>query len=112
MNVELYAVTASGYRAITEEMQLQPGETAVREVPQRVMDRIKADQARSDRAQLLRDTDWTQMADASLTASQKVAMAAYRQALRDLPSLAGFPDVPWPSMPVLGEGAAGAISAK
>lgn len=107
MSADLYAVTVSGYRAITEGMPLQPGETAVREVPQSVMERIKVDQARSDRAQLLRDTDWTQMPDAQLTAAQKSAMAAYRQTLRDMPAQPGWPNLPWPAIPGLGEGAAG-----
>lgn len=108
----MYAITDSGYRAITAGMSLNPGESATQDIPASLALRIRSDMAKTQRSQLLRDTDWTQMADASLTAAQKAAMAAYRQALRDLPSLAGFPDVPWPTMPVLGEGAAGAISAK
>ena len=108
----MFAITQHGFRAITAEMDLAPGEERVQLIPAELIARIDADQRRQERAQLLRDTDWTQMADASLTAAQKAAMAAYRQALRDLPGIAGFPDVPWPTMPVLGEGAAGAISAK
>lgn len=33
---------------------------------------------------LLKDSDWTQVADVSLTAEQKAAWRTYRQALRDL----------------------------
>ena len=33
---------------------------------------------------LLKDSDWTQVADVSLTAEQKAAWLTYRQALRDL----------------------------
>lgn len=40
---------------------------------------------RTERNARLRDCDWTQMADAPLTADQKAAYAAYRQQLRDMP---------------------------
>lgn len=46
------------------------------------------------------------MADSPLTAQEKVAYQAYRQALRDLPSLPGFPNVAWPLPPALTDGAA------
>ena len=41
---------------------------------------------RSQRDAMLRDTDWTQIADASLGAHTAEEWAAYRQELRDLPS--------------------------
>lgn len=49
----------------------------------------------------LRNSDWTQGADASnvLTAEQIAAWATYRQALRDLPDQEGFPNVEFPSYP-------------
>lgn len=47
-----------------------------------------ADQVRVKRDELLRASDWTQLPD---TPTDKSAWATYRQALRDLPSLAGFP---------------------
>lgn len=54
------------------------------------------------------------MPDAPLTALEKAAYQTYRQALRDLPSLAGFPDVPWPTLPTIRDGTAssgeGAVS--
>lgn len=50
-----------------------------------------------ERDELLRSTDWTLMADAPLSGAQKAAWGVYRQALRDLPALPGFPDVPWPA---------------
>ena len=46
---------------------------------------------RSQRDAMLRDTDWTQIADASLGAHTAEDWAAYRQELRDLP--AGFSKV-------------------
>ena len=51
----------------------------------------------------LRDTDWTQVSDAPLTAQQKQQWAQYRQSLRDLTSL--YPEVDettqieWPQRP-------------
>lgn len=51
----------------------------------------------------LAHSDWTQVSDAPLTAAQKADWAAYRQALRDLPStFAGVTsenDIVWPNRP-------------
>jgi hypothetical protein len=53
--------------------------------------------AREERNTRLSDTDWTQLADAPV---DKEAWAAYRQALRDVPSQEGFPlTVQWPEPP-------------
>ena len=52
---------------------------------------------RAQRDQLLSACDWTQVADAPVS---KEVWATYRQALRDVPSQAGFPwDVTWPDQP-------------
>ena len=52
---------------------------------------------RADRNARLAATDWTQIADST---ANKPAWAAYRQALRDVPSQAGFPQsVTWPQEP-------------
>ena len=49
------------------------------------------------RNQLLADTDYTQLADAS---GDTAAWATYRQALRDIPAQDGFPfTVTWPTEP-------------
>lgn len=40
---------------------------------------------RAKRNRLLDDSDWTQLADAPITAEQKIQAASYRQQLRDLP---------------------------
>ena len=40
---------------------------------------------RAERDRLLRESDWTQLPDAPLTAAERAEWAAYRQALRDLP---------------------------
>lgn len=102
----MYAITENGYRAISDGMTLAPGESLAEIVPQSVLQRIKAEQMKSDRRQRLRSTDWTQMADAPLTALEKAAYQTYRQALRDLPSVPGFPDVPWPTLPTIRDGTA------
>jgi hypothetical protein len=45
-------------------------------------------------------TDWTQANDSPLSESQRAAWAAYRQALRDLPSVyTGEGPIPWPVAP-------------
>jgi hypothetical protein len=59
-------------------------------------DRLAA-AAREQRDKLLADTDWTQVADAPV---DQAAWATYRQALRDIPQQAGFPEnVTWPEEP-------------
>ena len=59
-----------------------------------------AEQAKSMRVtrnQKLSDSDWTQLADSP---ENKAAWATYRQALRDIPTQAGFPwEVQWPTQP-------------
>jgi hypothetical protein len=58
---------------------------------------IMADAVRRDRAARLAASDWTQVVDAKV---DQAAWAAYRQALRDVTSQAGFPwDVQWPEDP-------------
>ena len=60
----------------------------------------KEQAARNERNLKLTFTDWTQLPDAPLTAEQKAAYATYRQALRDIPEQAGFPDaIEWPEEP-------------
>jgi hypothetical protein len=47
---------------------------------------------RSERNQLLKDSDWTQLADKGGLADSKVTeWATYRQSLRDLPTASGWP---------------------
>ena len=57
---------------------------------------LSADEARALRDSLLAATDWTANSDVTMSD----AMREYRQALRDVPSQAGFPDdVTWPTKP-------------
>ena len=59
---------------------------------------LSADEARALRDSLLAACDWTQVADAPV---DQAAWSTYRQALRDIPDQAGFPDnVTWPTPPV------------
>jgi len=56
-----------------------------------------AEKVRFTRDNLLKNSDWTQIADAPV---DKAAWATYRQALRDLPKEAGFPwTITWPTEP-------------
>ena len=58
-------------------------------------DAEQAKSVRETRNQKLKDTDWTQVADAPV---DKAAWAAHRQALRDISTQPGFPwDVEWPT---------------
>jgi hypothetical protein len=51
---------------------------------------------RSTRDKFLAETDWTALSDVTMSAE----MAAYRQALRDVPAQTGFPhNVTWPTKP-------------
>lgn len=60
----------------------------------------KLDVIRTDRDNLLLETDWTQIPDAPLTAEKKAEYAAYRQALRDITNNLDDPDnVTWPQKP-------------
>ena len=55
---------------------------------------------RGQRDGMLRDTDWTQIADAALGAHTAEEWATYRQELRDLPSKhSKVSEVVWPDDP-------------
>ena len=69
---------------------------------QREAERLQglADAVRAERDRLLAACDWTQVQDAPVDAA---AWATYRQALRDVPEQAGFPEaVEWPVAPDAG----------
>ena len=60
-------------------------------------DAEQAQSVRNSRTQMLKDSDWTQIADST---ADKAAWAAYRQALRDITAQAGFPwTIDWPKQP-------------
>jgi len=71
----------------------QTGETTTQEYTPVISEA----EIRAMRNQLLAASDWTQVADAPV---DQAAWATYRQALRDVPQQAGFPDdVAWPHKP-------------
>lgn len=60
-------------------------------------DAEQAESVRIYRNNKLKDSDWTQVADAPV---DQVAWATYRQALRDVTSQSGFPwSIEWPTQP-------------
>lgn len=60
-------------------------------------DAEQAKAVRQQRGEKLKETDWTQVADAPV---DKALWAAYRQALRDVTTQEGFPwDITWPKEP-------------
>ena len=61
-----------------------------------------AEEVRAQRARMLAETDWTQVADAPIDTATRTAMRVYRQQLRDITEQAGFPtDIVWPEMPTI-----------
>jgi len=96
----MYAITATGFRAIADASNLQPGETAVDELPLSLLAFLKGAELRRKRDAMLAACDWTQGADSPLGATTKAAWASYRTALRDVPQQSGFPgSISWPSAP-------------
>ena len=60
-------------------------------------DAEQAANVRRSRTEMLKDSDWTQIADST---ADKTAWATYRQALRDITGQAGFPwTITWPKDP-------------
>lgn len=60
-------------------------------------DAEQAKAVRQQRTEKLKDSDWTQIADAPV---DKSAWAIYRQALRDITTQSSFPwDIQWPEQP-------------
>lgn len=94
-----YAISDDGYRAIDGASELHPGEVLADVLPVDAVAKAAALRARSSRNQLLRASDWTQALDVPLSDDERAAWCAYRQALRDLPQQAGFPDCTWPTAP-------------
>lgn len=73
----------------TQQWQIRP--------PTESETQAKADEVRAERNRRLSDCDWTQVADAPV---DKVQWATYRQALRDITALTGFPwEITWPTPP-------------
>jgi len=84
-------------RAATET---EPAMTAAeQETAYKAMrDAEQAKSVRNSRTDKLKDSDWTQIADST---ADKAAWAAYRTALRNVPTQAGFPwTIEWPEAPL------------
>ena len=60
---------------------------------------VRTEAARAERDARLLACDWTTKADVPMSEARRAAWLAYRQALRDVPQQAGFPDVGWPVPP-------------
>jgi len=86
--MEKYILVDGVKRVLTEE------EFAL-EFPPMPQDELIAD-LKLERNRLLAETDWWAMSDRTMTQAE----IDYRQALRDVPAQAGFPDnVTWPTKP-------------
>jgi len=60
-------------------------------------DAEQAANVRNSRTEMLKDCDWTQIADST---ADKTAWATYRQQLRDISAQSGFPwTITWPDAP-------------
>ena len=59
----------------------------------------QAKSIRSQRNDLLAKCDWTVLADSPLTEEKRAEWLTYRQALRDISGLEGFPDIDLPNDP-------------
>lgn len=61
------------------------------------LDAQQTSSMRAERNRRLSDCDWTQLEDSPV---DKAAWSAYRQQLRDIPTVEGFPwDIVWPEAP-------------
>ena len=83
----------------TPEIETQPAKTAAENEAtyKAVKDAEKAVSMRQLRNNKLKDSDWTQLADAPLN---KTAWATHRQTLRDVTTQVGFPwTITWPDAP-------------
>lgn len=81
---EHHAVMQGGWKYIAGE-------------PPLFYDHNLAVKVRDERNKLLKDSDWTQLADSPV---DKTAWSIYRQVLRDIPTQVGFPaSVSWPIKP-------------
>ena len=79
--------------------ETEPAKTAAeQEAEYKAMkDAEQAKSVRQQRTEKLKDSDWTQVADAPV---DQAAWAEYRQALRDVTAQSGFPwTVDWPTIP-------------
>lgn len=86
---------------VGEEIEIQPEDLEdVSSIDSKILEDVRA-----KRDQLLKDSDFTQVADAPYTTQEKEDWATYRQALRDLPAslnltnIGSVEDVQFPAKP-------------
>lgn len=91
------------YNASTGEnivREMNDEEFAVWQADQSNSDVEKAESVRRERDQKLAESDWRVIKSLESNQPQDFEWASYRQALRDVPSQAGFPwSVVWPQSP-------------
>ena len=85
---EVYDASLGEFVEIEVDNQPDPAELSGRE-----------NGVRMERNDLLQNSDWTVLSDAQLSDEQKTEAVTYRQALRDVPSQEGFPEVTFPDKP-------------
>lgn len=91
-----FHATAEGNIPFTAEEEAEMDALAVAHASS--ADSRKAAEVRTERNTKLAATDWTQASD--VPQSVKDSYVSYRQALRDVPQQAGFPNqVVWPETP-------------
>ena len=83
-----------------DDSVIQPYLTLWAEVKGQVAEPDKDVEYRYYRNQLLAECDWTQLGDNNLTEEQRAEWAQYREALRNVPQQAEYPEhVVWPEKP-------------
>jgi hypothetical protein len=104
-NPETHRVEQSTPEKVGDRWQTAWNVIALTEQEKNLKEQIKSETAsqnvRSERDSLLKDSDWTQLADAPISAEKKQEFSQYRQLLRDIPNQEEFPfAVQWPIRPV------------
>jgi len=82
--------------------KIQNGQVVDKIISQQEIDQKSELENRTKRNRILGYSDWTQVSDSPLSEEKKIEYQAYRQALRDLPNHANWPnlnDEDWPVMP-------------
>tara|TARA_Y100000361_G_C11156242_1_gene344306 strand:+ start:1586 stop:1888 length:303 start_codon:yes stop_codon:yes gene_type:complete len=95
MSEKLYK-TVDGVRS---EMTDEEAAAYLSSITIQTQEELKAESMRLTRLELLSATDVYMLSDFPLTDSQKTELLNYRQALRDLPTQSGFPNVNFPTKP-------------
>jgi hypothetical protein len=82
--------------------KIENGQVVDKIISQQEIDQKSESNNRAKRDRILGRSDWTQVSDSPLSEEKKTEYQAYRQALRDLPTHANWPnlnDEDWPVMP-------------